>query len=271
MPEKKLRFGFHDFLNAQPLLAGLRNRSESARFELVLQSPSETAKSLHSGNLDLAMIPSIEYLKNADRYVLVPNISIASRGRVDTVLLVSKKPLNQIQTLALDNRSKTSVALLKILFASQFPLDIHFKVFAPDPDEMLKNHDAGLIIGDPALNLRTESFSFPTKIYDLSEEWFRQTGKTFIHAVVAVHKEITLTSNQQEAIHSAKKKSLFWLNNNLDSLARRYEISLPKCMDYLCQKIIYDFGDDELEGLTLFKDKGLAQNILSENKPIQFL
>ena len=128
------------------------------------------------------MIPSVEYFKSADRYRLVPGVCIASQGEVGTVLFLTKKPIHEIRSIAADNRSRTSVALLKILFSFRSDLSIH--PFPPDLDLMLVDHSAALIIGDSAFKLRNLDSSIT--VYDLSEEWFRQTGKTFVHAVVAL-------------------------------------------------------------------------------------
>lgn len=131
----------------------------------------------------MAMIPSIEYLKNTDQYQLVPGVSISSRGPVGTVLLVSRLPLKEVVSVALDARSRTSAALLQILFGEVFPWNVFLETTEPDPEAMLATHDAALIIGDPAFRLRED---YPDlDIYDLSEHWFQQTGKMFVHAVVA--------------------------------------------------------------------------------------
>ena len=116
MSKPLLKFGMHDFLNASPLLLPLMEHGPNNGFQIVTDSPAVLADKLKSGDLDLAMIPSIEYFKSADSYLLLPNICIASRGEVGTVLLLAKKPLGQISSIAVDFRSRTSVAALKVLF-----------------------------------------------------------------------------------------------------------------------------------------------------------
>ena len=123
----------------------------------------------------MAMIPAIEYLKQADSFRLLPNVSISSRNKVGTVLLVSKGPLNAIRSLALDNRSRTSIALFRILYSNVIPQGLKIARQDPDPEKMLNHHDAALIIGDQALGISKEGVS----IYDLSEEWFKPNGENF--------------------------------------------------------------------------------------------
>ena len=93
MSEKKLKFGFHDFINAQPLLVPLKEKEQQLGVTLVTASPAHLAEQLRAGDLDLAMIPSIEYLKDSGQYRLLPGIAVASCGPVGTVLFASRLPL----------------------------------------------------------------------------------------------------------------------------------------------------------------------------------
>ncbi|MEE9498222.1 MAG: MqnA/MqnD/SBP family protein, partial [Nitrospinaceae bacterium] len=93
MTGKKLKFGFHDFINAQPLLIPLQEKEQQLGVSMITGSPANLAEWLSVGELDLAMIPSIEYLKDSEQYRLLPGIAVASRGPVGTVLLASRKPL----------------------------------------------------------------------------------------------------------------------------------------------------------------------------------
>ena len=157
-----LKFGIHDFINAQPILASLKEMRDWIKLDIYTGNPAHLADKLNQGELDFAMIPSIEYLKEADRVRLFPGISIASRNEVGTVLLVSKYPLANLKTLAIDNRSRTSVALLKLLFKDELSPSLNWMDCDPDPEKMLQEHDAALIIGDPALGFKKEDAT----IYD---------------------------------------------------------------------------------------------------------
>ena len=139
-------------------------RASEAGLEIRTDSPAQLADQLSNGKLDMAMIPAIEYLKQADRFRLLPNISISSRNKVGTVLLVSRVPLNAIRSLALDDRSRTSVALLRILYSEVFSAGLKLTRHEPDLEKMLHSNDAALIIGDQALGFSKEDVS----IYDLS-------------------------------------------------------------------------------------------------------
>jgi chorismate dehydratase len=264
-----IRFGLHDFLNAQPLLVPLTRAQKELGLEIVRDVPGALAEKLKAGTLDLAMIPTIEYLKEAARYRLIPGVAIASRDKVGTVLLVSQVSIEKITTLALDDRSRTSVALLKILFADRLRPDVRFTPSPPDPKAMLKSNDAALIIGDQAFSL--PGLPADAKVYDLSEEWFKETGKTFVHAVVAVQEGVVLSQEFCGKILSAKQEGLQGIADITDRYAQSSGLDLNICEDYLRNKIIYDLGHQELAGMTLFRDKCYDQGLIPQKQEIRFV
>ncbi len=258
-----LKIGFHDFLNAQPVLVPLRNAADSLGIDLILDTPAALAQRLQAGEMDLAMIPSIEFLR--EEYRLLPGVSISSRGPVGTVLLVSRKPLDRIQTLALDKRSRTSAALLRILSSKVLPDDIEYSTADPDLKAMLETHDAALIIGDQALQMERRP---EWVVHDLSQIWFEQTGKTFVHAVVAVRPEVELQGEVVEAIQKAKVKGFAELEAIVKSQSAKTGIAEERCRDYLEHKIIYDLGERELDGLSHFQDLCLQHGLLDRKRPL---
>jgi chorismate dehydratase len=269
MTEKKLRFGFHDFINAQPLLVPLKEKQHQLGVTIVTGSPASLAEQLRVGELDLAMIPSIEYLKDAEQYRLLPGIAVASRGPVDTVLLASHLPLAEVQSIALDARSRTSAALLQILFGEVFPWNVFMKTADPDPKAMLKDHDAALIIGDPAFHLRS---MFPDlQFYDLSEQWFEQTEKTFVHAVVAVRQETQLDQEFLVTVQEAKTEGLSRLESIAQTISKQSGIAFETCHNYLSKKIIYDLGKEEMIGLQHFRDVCFDKGLIDKKEMIKFV
>ncbi|MEC7641624.1 MAG: menaquinone biosynthesis protein [Nitrospinota bacterium] len=262
-----LRFGFHDFLNAQPLLVPLTRIASQIGLEIILDPPAVIAAKLKAGQVDLGMIPSVEYLKQADRYRLFPGLAIASRGRVGTVILVTKNPLNETQTLALDNRSMTSIALLQVLFKNKLPPQIKFHHSDPDLNTMLKTSDAALIIGDQALKAGEQ---FPEcTLYDLSEEWFKRTGKTFVHAVIAIRPCIGIGQEiLDQVMHLDYEKAIPEI---VQSWAGKSGISRAECEDYLRRKITYRLGEAEMEGLEAFRNQCLDLGLIDQKHPIRFV
>ena len=236
-------------------------------FQIITDSPAALADRLKIGDLDLAMIPSVEYFKLSDRYRLIPDVCIASRGKVQTVLLLAKKPISEISSIATDIRSRTSVALLKILFS--FNLDVSIHPFSPNLESMLADHPAALIIGDTAFKLG--DLDSKIIIYDLSEEWFRQTGKTFVHAVVAVREKVTLGEDQKNFIQKVKVKDCEQIKEIVRTRKNLFDVNINVLEDYLKNKIRYDLDDEAIDGLTHFSNLCYEHGIISKRACIQFL
>ena len=261
-----LKFGIHDFINAQPLRDALKTMGDWTKIEIHTNTPAHLADQLNRGELDLAMIPSIEYLKNSDRLRLLPGVSIASKNQVGTVLLVSKFPLETIDTLAIDNRSRTSVALLKILFKNEMSPDLKWVDCEPNPEIMLKDHDAALIIGDPALGFKKEG----STVYDLSEEWYQRTGKTFVHAVIAVKEGVEIDERIVEIFRVAKQEGLMKIASTVRNQSRLTNFPEPLLLDYLKNKIRYNLGGEELDGLSHFQSLCKSAGLIEKKTPFEF-
>jgi len=262
-----LTFGIHDFLNASPLILLLKEQGADVGFQIVTDSPAALADRLESGHLDLAMIPSVEYFKSADKYLLIPNLCIASRGPVGTVLLLAKKPLNEINSIAVDFRSRTSVAALKILFPFSSSLEIH--PVPPDLNSMLAEHPAALIIGDQGLTLN--NLGPAITVYDLSQEWFKQTGKTFVHAVVAVNQKISLNNAQKKIFQKVKVEGLNRIEEIIFAQRDLSIVGSGVLEDYLINKIRYDLNSDAIDGLTHFSNLCCKHGIIQKKVSIKFV
>ncbi len=264
----KLKFGFHNFLNAQPLLLPLLEMAESLDCEICIDTPSNLAGKLSAGDLDLAMIPSVEYLRKADSYKILPGAVIASCDKVDTVLFISHKNLKDIQTIALDNRSKTSVALFQILFGDKLDSNVKTFVEDPDPEEALKKYDATLIIGDPAFKAGSQ-FS-DLMVYDLSHEWFMQTGKPFVHAVIAIRPEIELPKGLIDGFQRIKVDGKKRISEIAKFHSTRLGINESIAEDYLTNKIIYDLDEKAIGGLKMFHSLCFEKGLVEGKFPLQF-
>ena len=257
----------HDFLNASPLLLPLKEKGANVGFQMVTDSPASLADRLQSGDLDLAMIPTVEYFRSADRYRIVPNACIASRGPVGTVLFLTKKPISEISSIAADIRSRTSVALLQILFPFSSDLSIH--PFLPDPKTMLADHSSALIIGDSAFTLG--DLDPNVTVYDLSAEWFRHTGKTFVHAVVALRQGVVLRSAQKNFIQNSKLEGLRRIKEIVRAHKGLSGVSLEMLEGYLENKIKYNLDQEAMEGLIHFSNLCYEHGIIPKKISTKFV
>jgi chorismate dehydratase len=222
-------------------------------FDVSYTLPSACARALAEGAADIGIIPAAAYTQIPGLRVL-PDVAIASRRAVRSILLVSKIPIEQVRTVALDTSSMTSVALTKILFEKWMGGGRTFTPMAPRVDEMLAQCDAGLVIGDPALQIDRSRYH----TLDLAEEWIRSTGKPFVFAFWAVR-----SAAVKEADPSLDLPTIFAESRDhglqpasLDLIARewapRLAISEHDVRSYLSDNIHYQLDAGCLEGLQLF-------------------
>src|SRR3979490_995304 len=149
---RRLRISAISYLNTAPLMWDFEHGQAGRQFDISYTIPSACARALEVGAADIGIIPAAAYALIPGLKIL-PDVAIASRRAVRSILLVSKVPVEKIQTVALDTSSMTSVALTKILFEKWLGGGRMFTPMAPDIDAMLAAHDAGLLIGDPALQI----------------------------------------------------------------------------------------------------------------------
>ena len=174
-----VRLGAVGYLNARPLVWGLER---SLRFLLRFDVPSTCASLLHDGAIDIGLIPSIEYLRGGP-YAIVPDLAIASRGPVASVLLFTSRPIRDVRSIAMDVSSRTSVALVRVLCAQLFKINPKIEPAGPDLPQMLGRCDAALIIGDNALfQPPNVEHTLPVEVIDLGKAWTDLTGLPFVYA-----------------------------------------------------------------------------------------
>jgi chorismate dehydratase len=194
-----VRLGAVGYLNARPLVYGLER---SPRFDVRYDIPSECARLLHAGAIDVGLIPSIEYLRGGP-YRIVPDLAIASAGPVASVAIFTRRPIADVQSIAMDTSSRTSVALTRVLCARLFRIDPTVEMRGPDLNDMLERSDAALIIGDNALLL--DGRPGIEKI-DLGEAWTDMTGLPFVYAFWA-GRPGALTGADVDALRAAVERA----------------------------------------------------------------
>ena len=261
---RRLRISAISYLNTAPLMWDFEHGDAGREFDISYTLPSACARSLQDGTADIGIIPAAAYAQIPGLKV-VPDIAIASRRPVRSILLVSRVPVDKIRTVALDTSSMTSVALTKVLFEKWLGGGRTFSPMAPDIDKMLAQHDAGLVIGDPALQIDRSRYL----TLDLAEEWIRHTGKPFVFAFWAVRQDALLSESslsespsgdrvptqdlaaifQKSRDHGLEPKSL---QHIVEKWSPRLRIPEPDVRSYLTENIYYHLDASCLEGLQLF-------------------
>jgi chorismate dehydratase len=250
---KRLRISAISYLNTAPLMWDFEHSDVGRQFDISYTIPSACAHALETGTADIGIIPAAAYAIISKLRIL-PGVAIASRRAVRSILLVSKVPVEKIHTVALDTSSMTSVALVKVLFEKWLGGGRTFSPMSPDVEQMLAEHDAGLLIGDPALQVdRSRYFTL-----DLAEEWIRLTNKPFVFAFWAVREEAL-----QEADPALDLAAIFQQSRdhglrpeNLSQIARewapRLRMRATDARSYLTENIYYHLDTECLRGLQLF-------------------
>ena len=240
-----IRLGAVSYLNTRPLVYGLERQTD--RFSLRFDVPAKCAELLHAGEVDVGLIPSIEY--PGHDYRIVPGVSIASDGPVASVAIFSKVPTEQIQSIALDTSSRTSIALLRVLCARWFEIEARFVSMPPDLNRMLAECDAALVIGDNALF--SDHVALGLEKVDLGEEWIGMTGLPFVYAFWAGRPGAVQPADVA-ALQDARDRGLTataTIGRKLfpDSLAKAARADL-----YLRENVKYALGEPEIAGLRRF-------------------
>jgi chorismate dehydratase len=268
---KPLRISAISYLNTAPLMWDFE-RGVRRDFEVSYTIPSLCAASLREGSADVGIIPAAAYT-SISKLAIIPGVAIASRRAVRSILLVSKVPLEEIRTVAVDTSSMTSVALIKILFAKWWGGGRTFTPMAPDIAQMLETHDAGLVIGDPALQINRSRYV----TYDLAEEWIRLTGKPFVFAFWAV-RQASLTAADRDLDLAAtfqESRDHGLLPKSLDHIATtwspRLRLSQTEVKSYLTENIYYSLDPACLEGMQLFYQYAQECGALASAPPLCFV
>jgi predicted solute-binding protein len=247
-PRAPVRAGAVSFLNARPLTWALDRQPD--RWRVRYDLPSVCARLLHDGEVDLGLIPSIEYLERPD-YRFVPGVGIGSKGPIASVAIFTRRETGDIRSIALDTSSRTSVALVKVLCAKRFGIRPGFGPHAPDLEAMLAGADAALVIGDPALELDAAA-SGVHKI-DLGEEWTALTGLPFVYAAWT-GRAGAVTDDDIAVLQAAQAEGV----TAAEAIAAEYAGTRagvrPLAEAYLRDNVRYGMGPDEVAGLQLFLD-----------------
>jgi chorismate dehydratase len=228
-----LRLGRISYANMAPVFYEL----EGAGLQQVSGVPTELNAMLLAGELDVAPISSIEYARNAERLRLLPRLCVSTEGAVDSIQLITHKPIEQVRSVAITPESATSVVLTRVLLGEVdlVPLD--------------QPADAKMLIGDAALQ---SAFDDPTPHYDLGRLWQERTGLPMVYAVWACRDGLV---DGLEELERAHLRSLAVSRSEPEALARRASAEYGWPAGFLAryfEKLRYHFGPRERQGLIRF-------------------
>jgi chorismate dehydratase len=246
-----IRLGRISYVNMAPVFHRLE-----ADVDEIQGVPTELNARLVAGELDLAPISSIEYARNADRLRILPRLCVGSEGAVDSIQLVSRKPLEQVRTIAVTPESATSVVLTKVLLpeAAHVPLG--------------QDADAKLLIGDAALK---SAFEDPTPHYDLGRLWLERTGLPMVFAVWAAPEPVAEgISDLEQALVDSVRLARAEPERLAYEASERYGYPAGFLARYF-EKLRYRFGPRERAGLLTFLELARDVDELTEVPELRFV
>jgi predicted solute-binding protein len=260
----RVRLGAVAYLNARPLVFGLEGHP---RFDVRYDTPSECARLLHAHEIDVGLIPSIEYLRGPQPYAFVPGPAVTSSGPVVSVALYTRREPRDIRTVAMDSSSRTSVALVTILMRRMLNVEITGTPMAPRLDAMLDRADAALIIGDTALFL--DHAAAGAQKIDLGAAWTLTTGLPFVYALWVGWPD-AVSRDDAACLQHARDAGV----TNVDAIAATHcpgDVSRQAIVrSYLRDNIHCFLGCEEIEGLKTFYRYATELGLVSYDGELRF-
>lgn len=258
-----MRIGAVNYLNSRPLIEGLSTRLPTA--ELSLDYPSRLADALAAGQLDVALIPSVEYFRHPG-YEVVSDACVAARGPVMSVKLYCRVHPGEVRRLALDEGSRTSAALARVILAEKYGVFPEGEPLPLDADTSDSDADAILLIGDRAMHRPAESFA---AVMDLGSLWFEWTGLPFVFAMWVARVD-SATDGVDDALSEARDNGLKRVDRIVEEHASRLGLTPEVAHRYLTRNLHYSLGSAERTGLRLFHELASQHNLVNPDAELVF-
>jgi len=261
------RIAASSYLNTAPLIWSFVHGSKRDSVQLLTdEAPARCAEMLARGEVDAALVPVIEY-QRIPGIAIVPDVCVGSRTAVRSVVIVSKqRELRSVRRVALDNSSRSSVALVKIIFREFLGFEPEWHSCPPSLDNMLEQNDAALIIGDPAMKIPREGLH----VFDLATLWREHTNTGFVFAMWMA-RERDAERIQAIDFAAARDEGLAHLDDIVSVYERRLDLPRNELESYLTQNISFRLVTDLLAGLELFFRLAEKHEMISLKRDLKML
>lgn len=287
----KLRISVVQYLNTAPLVRGFTHGPLEDKYDLSFTVPSQCADDLRDGRADVAIIPAIEFQRIEDLVVL-PDLAIAAKRRVRSLLIVSRKPIQQVQSIALDRSSRSTQALTRILCAEHWQITPAFvETTFTSTATILEQTDAALLIGDPALRLAISIASHATlgeagelmcspdkaginatetlHVYDVVQEWRRLTGLPAVLAIWAGRRHC-LTPEVVRDFAASKEYGVAHIAEIATAASVEQNLSAADLLNYLRENIDFTLDRENFAGLELYYCLASKLGLIPKAKAIEW-
>jgi chorismate dehydratase len=285
---QKLRISIVQYLNTAPLVWGFTNGPLAGKYDLSFTVPSQCAEAMRTGAADIAIIPAIEY-QRIPGLVVLPDLAIASQNRVRSLLIVSRKPIDQVRSVALDRSSRSTQAFTRILAAEHWKIDPEFFETEPDLSAMLGKADAAMLIGDPALRIsiaieRKSTVSPQGRamcaaaalgitsaeiihVYDVVGEWRKFSSLPAVMAIWAARPEV-VTPEVLADFSASRNFGITQLAAISLEAAQELELPQPALESYLRHNIDFSLGEENRRGLERYFQEAAKLGLIPLDKKI---
>jgi chorismate dehydratase len=259
------RVGHIQFLTCLPIYWGLMRSGALLDVDLHKDTPDRLNNALIAGDLDIGPISLVEYLRNADDLLLLPNLAVGSDGPVLSVNLISTRPLAELdgRPVALGSTSRTGVLLAQMLLAERYGAEPEYFRCPPELTQMLMEADAGVLIGDPALRALYEAPQSGLEVIDLAQAWKEWTGLPMVFAVWAVRKDFAAAHpGVVKDVHEAFQRSVELCLGELDeaaAAAARWEPFDAATLANYFRALDFTLGERQIAGVREFARRAAAR------------
>jgi chorismate dehydratase len=257
----RFRIAASTYLNSAPLIWSFLHGAKRDTVDFIDAVPARCAQLLSQNEVDAALIPVIEY-QRIHGGALVPDVCVGSQNEVLSVVLVSKNTqLEDIRTVALDESSRTSATLVKIIFREFLGREPEWTTQSPNLDEMLERNDAALIIGDPGMTFPRTGL----KVWDMATLWRNYTGFGFVFAMWMVRNERPVDVD----FAGARDEGVI----RIEDIVNAYQQKIPQ-MDlrkYLTENIVYRIDESMQRGLELYFALAHKHGLIERVKPLRYI
>ncbi len=258
MPVARPRVGHIQFLNCLPIYWGLVRAGTLLDVELTKDTPDHLNDMLVAGQLDIGPISLVEYLRNADDLVLLPDIAIGSDGPVLSVNLVAQRPLAELDgaRVALGSTSRTSVLLARMWLEQVHGVRPEYFSCPPELTSMLLEADAAVLIGDAALRANYQAPAQGLAVHDLGAAWREWSGLPMVFAVWAARRSYAqenpgLVKDVHEAFVHSRDDALRHVDE-VAAAAARWEVFDAATLATYFRTLDFSLGSRQVDGLREF-------------------
>jgi len=262
----RFRLAASSYINSAPLIWSFLNGPHRGSVDFVEAVPARCAQLLAKSSVEGALVPVIEYQRIAGG-LLARDVCVGSRKEVLSVVLVSKnKRLEEIRSVALDESSRTSATLVKIVFREFLQREPEWTTRAPNLEQMLEKNDAALIIGDPGMTFRRHGVN----VWDMASLWREYTGLGFVFAMWMVRDDAIERAREVD-FAGARDEGVAHIEEIVRSYQDKIPMSVEELRNYLTENIVFSVDESMERGLRLYFELAFRHKLIERIRELRFI